>query len=245
MAALQLSRALCRRRTSLLPVFFFLAGAGSAGAAEPFVTDDARIIERGTCKIEVGQRGQSQGRDVWLLPACNLIFDMELEFAHVRSWRDDEPRDSSRAVQAKGLWREIERDGYGLGWFVNTGFKRHPGPGESRVREHGAALLTTYPVIADRLTLHANVGARYNRDDRRGELTAGILAEVEIDKRFAVLAEVYDTSRSHIGWQAGVRFSIVPDHLDLSITRGGDDAAFRGRRYWAVSVEITSPKLTR
>lgn len=227
----------------ILPAVLSLASARTAIAAEPFVTDDAAVLERGHCKVEVGNRGHSGGREFWLRPACNLFLNLEVQVSRVAERAGDEGRSTANEVEVKGLWREIERDGYGLGWVLNSEVGRHPGPGQRRTRQHSALLLASYPVLPDRLTLHANLGGRWEREERRGGINGGFLAELELNSQVALLAEVYGSSRTRRGYQAGVRLTLVPDHVDLSVTRGGDDSNVHGRRYWAVSVEITSPNL--
>lgn len=247
MASTPHGRTRARRRSGFVfRTVLLCAFVGSAAAGEPFVTDDARVIPPGTCKIEGGKRAHPDGRQLWLLPACNLFFNMEVELGLPVDLPDGEPRSASYVVQGKGLWREIERDGYGLGWLVNTDIARHPEPGSRRVREYAALLLASYPAIEERLTLHANLGTRWNRDQRQGALTGGVLAELELNRRVALLAEIYGLSHVRRGLQAGVRVTLVPDQLDLSVSRGGDDADARGRRYWAVSVEaVSKPRRTR
>lgn len=212
-------------------------------AAEPFVTDDAAIVERGHCQVEVGTRAQSGGRELWLRPACNLFLNLEVQFGRTAQRSDDEGRSTANEIEVKGLWREMERDGYGLGWVVNSQVGRHPLPGERRVKQHSALLLASYPVLPDRLTLHANVGALWDREERKGGVRGGFLSELELNSQVALLAEIYGASRARRGFQAGVRLILIPDHVDVSITRGGDDSDAHGRRYWAVSFELVSPKL--
>lgn len=218
---------------------------GPARAAEPFVVDDTGVIARGVCKVEAGRRTNSAGREMWLLPACNLFLDVEVQWGRTATLPDEDARSSAHVVQVKGAWREIERDGYGLGWLVGSEIRRHPREGERRVREHGALLLASYPVLRDRLTVHANAGARWDRDEKRGGVMGGLQAELEIARRIALLAEIYGSSRTRRGFQAGVRLTLVPDHVDLRVTRGGDDEDENGRRYWGVSIELVAPRVTR
>ena len=229
----------------LLTALILFSAKAPARAAEPFVIDDTAVIERGVCKVEAGTRARSDGRDTWLMPACNLFLDVEVQLGRAATLPDESVRSSAHVVQVKGAWREIDRDGYGLGWVIGSEIRRHPAPTERRVREHGALLLASYPVLPDRLTVHANAGARWDRDEKRGGVAGGLQAELEIIRRVALLAEIYATSRARRGLQAGVRLTLVPDHVDLFFTRGGDDADENGRRYWAVSVELVAPKVTR
>jgi hypothetical protein len=221
----------------------FAPFAPSAGAAEPFVTDDARILERGACQLETGTRRQPAAREFWLLPTCNLWLNIEAQFGRTTAVADDQARSVSNVVQLKGLWRELERDGYGIGWSVSSEARRHPATGQKRVSEHEVTLLASRAVLSDKFTVHANFGGRWNRDDQRGALTAGALGELELNSRVALLAEVYGSSHVRRGFQAGMRVSVIPDHLDLTLTRGGDDRNERGSRYWALGIQIVSPKL--
>jgi hypothetical protein len=45
----------------------------AAHAARPFVTDDARVVDRGGCQIETFYKEQRKysGSEFWFMPACN------------------------------------------------------------------------------------------------------------------------------------------------------------------------------
>ncbi len=50
-----------------------VAAAPAAHAARPFVTDDARIVDKGGCQVETFLKRQSRydESEFWFLPACN------------------------------------------------------------------------------------------------------------------------------------------------------------------------------
>lgn len=81
----------------------------AAHAARPFVTDDARIVDRGGCQIESYYKEQRtyQGSEFWFLPACNP-FGVELTVGGNRIEGDD-----SAILQAKFLLRALEANGWG------------------------------------------------------------------------------------------------------------------------------------
>ena len=58
--------------------------ASAAHAARPFVTDDARIVDRGGCQIETYVKRQQKfdENEFWFLPACNP-WGAELTAGHI------------------------------------------------------------------------------------------------------------------------------------------------------------------
>src|SRR5438045_7196266 len=83
------------------------ASCSAAQAARPFVTDDARIVDK--CQIETYYKEQRtySGSEFWFLPACNL-FGVELTAGANRV-----EGEKNAIVQLKFLLKKLETNGAG------------------------------------------------------------------------------------------------------------------------------------
>ena len=57
------------RRPLICLVLYGLSAV--AHAAQPYATDDAAILDKGTCQLEIGRLANRDVHELWLLPACN------------------------------------------------------------------------------------------------------------------------------------------------------------------------------
>jgi len=85
-------------------------------AVRPFITDDARIVDRGGCQIETFYKEQRRysGSEFWFMPACNP-FGLELTAGGNRI-----EGESSLVLQAKTLVKPLETNGSGLALTLGT-----------------------------------------------------------------------------------------------------------------------------
>src|SRR5689334_10793100 len=90
--------------------------AGDAGAARPFVTDDARIVDPGGCQIETFYKEQRvySGSEFWFMPACNP-FGVELTAGANRI-----EGDRSLVLQGKTILKPLETNGSGFALTLGT-----------------------------------------------------------------------------------------------------------------------------
>lgn len=234
-----------RRALRVLWALGTVSFSSGAWADEPYVTDEAAILERGTCQVQAGKRTLRGSREWYLLPACNLIADVEITVGRSGSSGPGDEHNIDNVVHAKGVWRALEPNRFGYGWAVGGEFRRHPREGERRGHDYFGTLLGSRSFFDDRLIVHANLGGRWLRDENRGALTGAILVELALTERLAVLAETYDSSRSRRARQAGVRFDVVPEHVMLHFTVGGDARDFNATRSWAMGMQFVAPVLNR
>src|SRR5438105_13083646 len=135
------------------------ASATAVHAARPFLTDDARVVERGHCQVESFTKSQRAyaGSELWVMPACNP-FGMELTLGRNRI--EDE---YNTVAQAKFLVKRLEDDGAGFAFALGS-FGGDP-------YLNGIASYS----FRQRVVLHANLGMIHNRlpDTDRGDLGHG------------------------------------------------------------------------
>ncbi len=222
-----------------------LASAPAALAAEPYVTDDADIVGPGRCQLEAVWQSSREQQEWRALPACNPTGNLEIGLGRRGIAARTGDHEQFNAVQLKSLWRALEQNSYGLGWAAGVDVRRHPQEQQRRTASFYGSLLLSRSWFDDRLLVHVNAGARRDRDARRYAATGSIAAEIELVPRVSAIAETYDDSRSPRGYQAGLRFMLVPDHVDLNIAVGGEAREFRQTRYGTIALQFISPPVFR
>lgn len=220
---------------------FAVLAAAPLHAAQPYVTDDARLLPAGACQLEVGKRVLRGSREAWLLPACNAFGNMELTLGANRTTPVEGGQTTDVVLQGKGLFRELKPNDYGLGWVANVEVHRHPQAGEKRAGSVSASGIYSHAFFDEVFFVHANLGARRLRDVGTTAIAWGLAAEYNVTDRIALLAETADTTRSRRGYQAGLWFALVPDRLELDVSVGGDARDFRQTRYWTIGFRVITP----
>jgi hypothetical protein len=195
----------------------------SAHAARPFVTDDARIVDRGGCQIETYYKEQrsDQGSEFWFLPACNP-FGVELTVGGNRIEGDD-----NAILQAKFLLRALEANGWGsalsLGAFG----------GDPYVNAIGSVSFAD-----DRAVVHVNAGAiRDGKVDlTRWTWGLGLEALLHAPRLYGIL-ETYGIRDEKPTLHGGLRFWIRPQRVQLDTTVGTQSGQ-PDRHFYTVGLRI-------
>lgn len=224
-----------------------------AHAARPYVTDDARIVPSGGCQIETWvHRFRGGGAEFWALPACTPG-NIEFTFGgNTLPGFDGEPSTQNLLLQGKWLLRTLDT-GIGTG-FVVGGTSRVRGPraaaSPSSLSTLYAYNITSFSFDHERFVLLTMLGARHDRNERRNEAFWGLGSETLLFRRgeqeLILAKEVYGTDRGRPSWQAGFRFWLVKDRIQVDAVMGarfdgrGDDA-----RWWSIGLRIIEPNLLR
>ncbi|HEV8260829.1 MAG TPA: hypothetical protein VGQ19_08745, partial [Burkholderiales bacterium] len=137
----------------LRPAVFSLVllAAPAAQAARPFVTDDARIVDKGGCQIEtfVKRQRRVDETEFWFMPACNS-WGAELTAGHIRV--DSTPNGDTRTtlLQAKMMLRPLTTNGAGFALTLGTLLGRTSNPYFNAIG--------SLSIANDRVVLHGNLG---------------------------------------------------------------------------------------
>jgi len=216
----------------LLSTFLaLLAAAPSAWAARPFVTDDARVVDRGGCQLETFVKHQRRidEREFGFLPACNP-WGSELTLGYTRI--DSTPSGDGHAtvLQAKTLLKPLVTNGAGFAITVGllAGTANSP----------YVNAIGSFSFADDRVVMHANLGGIRDNVARVSRGTWGIGAEVLlVAPRLYGILEGYGQRGEKPTLHTGLRLWLVPDRVQVDTTVGLQDASPQ-RRFATMGVRI-------
>ena len=175
----------------------------SAHAARPFVTDDARIVDRDHCQLETFIKSQRAyaGSEFWFLPACNPL-GAELTLG----WNRIE-EDRNTILQAKFLLKPLETNGSGFAISIGSF------GGEPYVNGIGS-----FSFADDRSTVHVNLGAARSNINK-GTWGLGLEQLLFAPRLYGIL-EGYGQTGDKTTLHVGLRFWVVPNRVQIDSTLG-------------------------
>ncbi|MDO8298054.1 MAG: hypothetical protein Q7T64_00030 [Lacisediminimonas sp.] len=211
----------------------------TAFAARPMITDDARIVDPGSCQLESWVKRNQSGHEVWALPGCNVTGNLELTAGGAKV-NNGEGSASTTLVQAKTLFRPISSNGWGAGLTVGTVEYL---PLARRSRDLYAYIPLSFSFADDAFVLHLNTG--WLREAGRGthRLTWGLGTELALSQRSWLIAEAFGQDQGRPFFQAGWRQWLVPDRVQLDATYGDRGGGGTGEKWFSLGVRFLSPKL--
>lgn len=196
-------------------------------ASRPLVTDDAVVLDPGDCLIEASaSRGPGQR---WLAPSCNVAENWEagIGAGNVRSGGKFR---RAIVIGAKTLFRPLSEDGIGVGAAVSE--QRIAGP--ERSRDQTVNLFASVP-LAPWAVAHVNAGAvRHGVSHQHAGTWAAALETTR--GRGALTFETFGERGSSRGWQAGARWTLVDNVLDLDAGFGALNDGDGRRRFATVGL---------
>jgi hypothetical protein len=215
--------------TGLILFCSFMVGMRPAYPARPFVTDDARIALSQSCQLESWSRVYSSSTELWALPACNPTGNLEFTLGAGRVHQSNYATDDY-VFQVKTLFKEMAPGD--VGWGLAVGKIAHPSinPGPNLLGNQYAYLPISFLSQSSRQAIHLNLGAlRYDRTGQtRG--TWGLGLEQHSTDRLHFIAETFGDHRSQPYFQAGIRYFVIKDLLQIDATLGGQlDGPTSGR----------------
>jgi len=202
-----------------------------AHAARPFVTDDARVVDRDGCQVETFVKHQRRldEREFWFLPACNP-WGAELTLGHMRV--DSKATGDTRTtiLQAKTLLKPLATNGSGFAFTLGmlAGAANSP----------YLNAIGSFSFADDRVVLHANAGAIRDNVARISRGTWGLGAEVLLAApRWYGILESYGQRGEKPTLHTGLRVWIVPNRLQVDTTVGRQQSAPE-RRFGTIGLRV-------
>lgn len=216
-----------------------------AWAARPFVTDDARLTTAGSCQLESWVRSYQDSREVWALPACNPAGNLEItlgggqasDFVNSVSTAD-------HVFQFKTLFKPLTPDSWGIG--LAAGRVLHPEihPGPNQLGNHYVYVPLSIDVQERRTVVHANLGWLRDAASGRDVTTWGTGMEAQTRKAgLSLMAETFGDDQNRPYWQAGVRWFLIPDLLQIDATLGQQAGGNSASRWISFGLRWTPASL--
>ena len=195
-------------------VLLALLDAAPAQAARPFVTDDARVVDKDGCQVEtfVKRQRRFDESEFWFVPACNP-WGAELSLGYIRVDSTPAGNSNTAVLQAKMLLKPLESNGAGFAVSLGAlaGDKISP-----YVNGIGSMSFAD-----DRVVLHANVGAVRDNAAALTRWTWGLGAEILLAApRFYGILETYGQRGEKPTLHTGLRIWIVPNRVQVDTTIG-------------------------
>lgn len=220
-------------------VLALLLGTSPRAAGEaPLITEDARILDRGTCQIEslfarerhFPERGASGAF------ACDPFGHAEFGFEGARITNGETGTGYGYDLKAKVLLRELSADQIGIVAIAGV-IQERPFMAEKTNNPYlkvGASLAA----FDERVVLHANLGMRRDRAENATRGTFGIAAEWMIISRLRLLAEAFGQRGEKTARQAGFTYELVDNRMDVYGTLGAQDGEEPKRRFYTFGVRV-------
>ena len=219
--------------------------AAPAWCARPFVTDDARLTTEGSCQLETWSRVYKDSTEFWALPACNLGGNLEITLGGGHASYADSLKDSNSdyVFQAKTLLKKLDVNGVGYGLAVGTVMHPAVNPGPNLLGNTYAYMPISASLFDDKFVLHVNVGLLRENGANSNLATWGIGTELNVSNRITWMIEAFGDSRPNTYWQAGGRFSLIPQLLQIDTTLGQSAAGENGSRWISFGLRFTPTSL--
>ncbi len=215
-----------------------------ATAARPLITDDARIVDPDSCQLESWMQFQSGGNETWALPGCNPSGNLEITLGGSTHRLDGRSELSNVQLQLKTLLKPLEANGSGVA--LTLGALNHP---QAQNRKLFGNLYLNVPVsfsfADDRFVTHINIGASRDTELKQSRLTWGLGTETELHPRVHLIAETFGQNRGRPSYQAGLRFWIVKDRIQLDTTYGNAFGRGTEERFFTIGIRLLSPPFLR
>jgi hypothetical protein len=227
-----------------MPTFLALAALlpwGAAQAARPMVTDDARIVDAKACQVESWVKRNQDSTEYWAQPACNFTGNLELSLGGAKGKDDGGTQTTDIVLQAKTLFKPLEPDGWG--WGLAVGNVRHPAihTGNNLLGDLYAYVPATFSLRNDRVLVHTNVGWLHEREARRHRMTWGLGTEAQWSASTWLIAEVFGQNQGKPFYQVGLRYWLVPDHVQVDTTYGNRAGSGAQERWFSIGLRLLSP----
>lgn len=213
-------------------------------AVDPFVVDDARVNDPGQCQIEVFRTSQrrdperSSGFTLGCAPK-GFFMQSECDVGSRRANLGEAGVDKALSLQWKMLFRPIDEEKPGgWGYGLSIGSSRDRPAGETAAWNHYFNLLGGLTIIENRLILHGNFGAVRDKPAQRTQRTWGAALELALSERWSGIAEHYKDDAARASSQAGLRYMIIPDQLEMDVLTGYQPAGDSRRNWTALGLRL-------
>jgi len=220
-----------------LMTVLLLTMINAAHAARPMYTDDARIVEPGSCQLESWVRNNPASTERWALPGCNFTGNLELTLGGSQVREAVGAHSSSVVMQAKTLFKPLTSNSWS--WGAALGVVSDPATGS---REVYGYLPMTLSLLDDGTFLHANLGAKHEAVTSNKQWTWGLGVEHQINARLGLIGETFSQDKGRPFLQLGTRWWLITDRVQIDATVGNRLGAANGERWFSIGLRLLSPR---
>lgn len=226
------------RRVSIAAAIAACAYGSGGHAARPFVTDDARVVDTGGCQIEsfIKHQRKSQGNEIWFMPGCTPVGQIELTLGGIRTDNAAEGTSSAAIAQAKVLLRELRTNDFGLALTVGATRINPVEPTRQAGWSPFLNAIGSLSLLDDVAVLHANVGGLRDRTLSRTRHTWGLGAEILLNPRLYGIIETYGQEAERPSQQIGLRFWVIPNRFQIDGTLGSQSGQPQSRAWTSIGI---------
>ena len=212
-------------------LFTLLLATFEVYAARPFVTDDARVVDKDGCQVEtfVKRQRRFDENEFWFLPACNP-WGAELTLGHIRVDSNLSGDARTTVLQVKTLLKPLPTNGAGFAFTVGMLANSANSPYFNGIG--------SFSFLDDRIVLHTNLGAIRDNVAKVSRGTWGTGAEILlIAPRLYGIVETYGQRGEKPTAHTGLRIWIVPNRVQVDTTLGVQNSSPE-RRFGTLGLRV-------
>ena len=198
-----------------------VALCSSALAGRPLQTEDAGVLERGTCEVEgaterLSAPGTPRARDTGLQWACGTGFDSQLSLGLSRATSAG-VRDQGLRLGGKTEVWNAGKDGAAItiAWGASAG--KAP---EASWKKDSVEAVAVATVPAAGLAWHLNLGHERDLQAKVSTTVWGLAAEHPGFGAWAPMAEIVGNDREAPWWNLGLRWTLSEERAFLDLSWG-------------------------
>ncbi|MFZ5594440.1 MAG: hypothetical protein ACOY4D_09335 [Pseudomonadota bacterium] len=212
----------------------------AANAARPMITDDARVVDTKACQAESWVKFNKNGEEYWALPACNFTGNFELTLGGAVGKDETGSSATDIVFQGKTLLKPLKTNGYGVG--LAFGYVAHSAinPNRNLLGDFYGYVPVSFSFEEDRHVLHTNLGFLHSREKNTVNMTWGLGMEIQAVSNLFVIAETFGQSQGEFYYQAGLRYWIMPGHIQLDTTYGDRFGWGGDSRWFSIGLRLIS-----
>ncbi|MBL8518427.1 MAG: hypothetical protein JNM76_15810 [Betaproteobacteria bacterium] len=218
-----------------LRIFALALFATPVLAAPPLVTEDAGTLAPGACQLEIEQRNFRRSTERDVLPACNLLFNSEMQLGFLHARPDDSPTEKRWLFQVKKTLWESEPEGLALG--IALGTIRLKGSAE-RAAERDNFVTVPLTGTVDKTTWSVNAGGTRNSAEGKWKRFLAAAIEHDLNDRVTLVGEVFGTKGEPTAAQIGGRYWIVNKKVQLTASIGQERNGGRDGRWTSFGIRF-------
>lgn len=227
------------KRTMGLLAIAALGACAPVHATRPMVVDDAGITAPDHCQAETWFQHPSGQNEYWAVPACNVGGSWELALGGGRiAPRGAGSPYAAGVFQAKTIFHALEKNGWGIGLTIAHQFYQGSGLGHG---DSSVLVPLSLSMLDDQVLVHANLGMLRKRSGRRHDAFWALGVEWNAQPHLALTLEAYGAAHDAGFVQAGLRYTLVPDRLDLDAGIGQRFRLGGAERYFTLGLTAAWP----